>query len=317
MIELIKPNVERYNSEPKDYIGINYNHIAKCARICYKSQKIGTLEENEIFVNSLIRNDHISMLRHDNRYFEIPINVNVKGKNQIINSPFVTCVKLDYTYCCSTNSQYVIEHEDIFKYLRKYEVTEVYALENFPTETHRFCFKIITQISTSRELNRVSPNNISEQSTRYCNYSKDKFGGDLKLCIPHWIKIKEEFINKRLYLDEYLDRLYISCDNESIKLIDVIDGCNNNIFIYLNSFYSSNKSYKQLINSGVLPQDARGIIPLDTATEVVYTYSIKEWKKIIENRYLGKRGTPHPNAKIVIGEVYKQLISNHHYLKFS
>ena len=47
----------------------------------------------------------------------------------------------------------------------------------------RYTFKVITQISTSRELNRVSPNNIAEQSTRYVNLSK-KNGS---ICQPHWM----------------------------------------------------------------------------------------------------------------------------------
>ena len=39
----------------------------------------------------------------------------------------------------------------------------------------------------------------------------------------------------------------------------------------------------------------------------LYTYSIKEWKHIIDLRYYGKTGKPHPNAKIIAGMIKKQL----------
>lgn len=62
-------------------------------------------------------------------------------------------------------------------------------------------------------------------------------------------------------------------------------------------------AYKYLLCAGMKPEDARGILPLDTATKVVMTYSVREWKHIIDLRYYGTTGTPHPNAKLVIGMV--------------
>ena len=57
----------------------------------------------------------------------------------------------------------------------------------------------------------------------------------------------------------------------------------------------------------MLPQDARGILPLDTATKCFYTYSVKEWKHILDLRYKGTTGKPHRNAKIVATEIYNKL----------
>lgn len=91
-------------------------------------------------------------------------------------------------------------------------------------------YKVTTQISTSRELNRVSPNNIAERSTRYCNYSKDKFNNQISICKPY-----------------YYDNLEIA----------------------------------------------------DT---------VKEWRHIIDLRYYGTTGKPHPNAKIIAGLIRDQLI---------
>ena len=58
-----------------------------------------------------------------------------------------------------------------------------------------------------------------------------------------------------------------------------------------------------MLERGYLPQDARGVLPLDTVSKVIYTYTFEEWMNIINKRYYGTTGTPHPNAKIIIGMV--------------
>ena len=56
-------------------------------------------------------------------------------------------------------------------------------------------------------------------------------------------------------------------------------------------------------------QDARGVLPIDTATKCAYTYSIEEWRHIIDLRYYGTTGKPHPNAKIITGMIRDKLIN--------
>ena len=144
----------------------------------------------------------------------------------------------------------------------------------------RYTFKITTQISTSRELNRVSPNNIAEQSTRYV-YE------DGTICRPYWMTKEEanEFNN-----------------NHQAGMTTV--GRN-----YINSCIQSFGTYKDLIEiNGMHRQDARGTLPLDTATVCAYTYSIKEWRAILDLRYYGTTGQPHPNAKIIAGMIREELI---------
>ena len=55
------------------------------------------------------------------------------------------------------------------------------------------------------------------------------------------------------------------------------------------------------------PQDARGVLPLDTATVCIYTYSYSEWRHIIDLRYYGTTGAPHHNAKIIAGMIKEEL----------
>ena len=146
----------------------------------------------------------------------------------------------------------------------------------------RYTFCVITQISTSRELNRVSPNNIAEQSTRYV-YE------DSSICRPHWMTNEEaEMINT----DEH-KVFYVG----SKKLNEYFDSCN-----------LSFGSYKRLIDIHKMDrQDARGVLPIDTATRCVYTYSADEWFEIIKKRVYNTTGKSHPNATIICKLIEQEL----------
>ena len=73
------------------------------------------------------------------------------------------------------------------------------------------------------------------------------------------------------------------------------------LFKYDEGFADWIENYKYLVEAGLHRQDARGVLPLDTATICIYTYSIKEWRHILDLRYYGTTGEPHPNAKIIAG----------------
>lgn len=57
---------------------------------------------------------------------------------------------------------------------------------------------------------------------------------------------------------------------------------------------------------GLHRQDARGVLPIDTATKCIYTYSINEWKHIIKLR---SDSAAHPNAQIISNMIKKELES--------
>ena len=65
--------------------------------------------------------------------------------------------------------------------------------------------------------------------------------------------------------------------------------------------------YKVLLGTGMKPEDARGILPLDTATKVIYTYSIQEWQHILDLRLYDKTGKAHPNCHVVMAMVRDQI----------
>ena len=273
-MEIIKPQVELWVQD--DPIA----HVARCARICYASDKT---TGNEAMYQRLIDSNHKSMLRHQSVYYIIPY----KGWRLVNLQRYKECPYLEFRYdsdyiYISTNKQFVIEHNDFDESYHEFEVDSI-EFENTPVgfSLMRYTFKVITQISTSRELNRVSPNNISEQSTRYVNISKK--GG--AICQPHWMTDK---------------------DVKTLK--DKTFNCEDKVYEYFNACRRNISEYDLLLRIGMLPEDARGVLPLDTATVCVYTYSINQWRDIIDLRYYGTTGKPHPNAVIIAGMIRDELI---------
>ena len=273
-MEIIKPSVELLDyTNPVD-------HVARCARICYASDKT---TDNQAMYDRLRKSNHNSMFRHESIYYIIPYGeFRARFLEKYMNCPYVDIYfsTVEYVYYVVTNRHFIIDNPE-FDNLNSYIIdVDTFKNTNVGKSMIRYTFKIITQISTSRELNRVSPNNIAEQYTRYVNLSKK--GG--AICQPHWIT--NEDVEK--WEDDDLDS-------------------NTKLSVYLNSCEEGFEDYNLLLELGMLPEDARGVLPLDTATVCVYTYSIREWKHIIDLRYYGKTGKPHPNAKIIAGMIKDKL----------
>lgn len=223
---------------------------------------------------------HRSMYRHGTRYFFMP---NEKGFPNYIwaylnASPYIDYATKDHKVWISANMQFLLENGDLFTSLNPYTVTEAEFIKKarkYDCESAfailRMTFVVTTQISSSRELNRKSPNSIAEQSTRYCNLEKK---GGVQIGRPHW------------YLNgTRLQRMVYSFVCRVCEL-----------------------GYKLLLKLGLKPEDARGVLPLDTYTVVAYTYTIAEWKEIIDLRFHGTTGKPHPNARLVAELIRNKIL---------
>lgn len=279
-MEIVKPSCELWiQADP-------IAHVARCARICYASDKT---TGNEAMYQRLIDSNHKSMLRHQSVYYIIPY----KGWRLANIQRYEECPYLEFRYdsdyiYVATNKQFVIEHNSFNESYHEFEVNG-FEFENTPLgfSLMRYTFKVVTQISTSRELNRVSPNNIAEQSTRYVNLSKK--GG--AICQPWWMTDETvEVFNTTTILPDG----FYSANEETVNYCWHCDSCF--------------QVYNKLISKGMKPQDARGVLPLDTATVCIYTYSIAEWRHIIDLRYYGTTGAAHPNAVIIAGMIRDELI---------
>lgn len=266
---LIEPKVELLKEDNF------YSHVANCARVCYASNNNSNINDEQFCKNVLIANNHLSMFRHATIYCKYDKNDWNKYTVDIFHlAQNINVVYLGDLYIIMNGQSYLEFKRNNIAETLKIDSHIIKDLPNELNEYKRFTFKVITQISTSRELNRVSPNNIAERSTRYCNYSKDKFGNQICICKPY-----------------YYDNLEIADQLAFINRMSEYEG-----------------NYLNRISRGWKPEDAREFLPLCTATEVVYTYNVREWRHIIDLRYYGITGKSHPNAKIIVGMIRDQLI---------
>ena len=148
----------------------------------------------------------------------------------------------DENYYITTNYRVLVEN----KWLDDLQ----YQCE--PTEFHsqRITARFICDRGVSHELVRHRVFSFAQESTRYCNYSKDKFGKELTFIKPSWWK--EE-------------------DNEVATL-------------YIQPWRNIENCYLTLIENGIKPQDARAILPNALKTEVVMTGFESDWDHFFELR---------------------------------
>lgn len=281
-MKIIEPKVELWQQGNDSKA-----HVARCARVCY-GRETGN---DEATIKRLINDGHWSMFRHGT-YYMIANDSDKTLETIIIN--YANTIGFSYhyekhVYYITVNGNWVLDHKTQFGYISKY-IVSIEDFRNTEIGFHmmRYTFCVDTQISTSRELNRVSPNNIAEKSTRYV-YE------DGSICRPHWLNGYDIFKDIASHYIIYKDR-------------EPDTDINHKVLTYIQSCDNSFTNYKYLVESGLHRQDARGVLPLDTATRCVYTYSLKEWRAIIDLRYYGTTGKPHPNAKLITGMIRNNLM---------
>lgn len=112
--------------------------------------------------------------------------------------------------------------------------------------------KFICDRGVSHELVRHRLASFSQESTRYCNYSKDKFGNELTFIKPEWLTNKKE------------------TDSDVRTFVLLLEHCE--------------ASYFKLLELGWQPQQARAILPNSLKTEIVVTANLREWRTILKQR---------------------------------
>lgn len=135
---------------------------------------------------------------------------------------------------------------------------------------------------------------FTQESTRYCNYSKDKFGNELTFIIPCWSNDLEE--GSYNYSDEngtWITNNYITIETDNKIFLNHLGNCEYTYFMLLKGYWK--------------PQQARAILPNSLKTELIMTGFISDWKHFFHLRTaLGA----HPQAQeiaIPLQEEFKHL----------
>ena len=270
--------------------GINgvYELIEQAGRTCYKSEnKIapGTAKE---FVDRMIKSEHYAMLEHGTVYLKFETLARAEKYLNNKYSEVRTCYGSFYV---TTNLRVLVENGwlDELSYVCE------------PTEYHEKRVTVLfhTQIAISREFNRHRVNSMAESSTRYCNYSKEKFGNEITINRPSWVSDKETGSTREL-LNEYC-RMIANNDIACMSAIDWWHFAN----------MASEIAYMKLIECGKKPQEARVVLPLDTNTDLVHTAFVSDWKHFFDLRALDKTGPAHPDAKALALPLYELFREKH------
>lgn len=271
-MKLINPDVKVWN-QTYNLKGI-FEHIERCARVCYASKHNAI--NSKKFIDGLIDKGHLSPLQHGTIYLKCPGTKYLNSYSKVVTvngNDYVTT-----NYLTMLRGSYKTDEDAIRNNFNKSWFDDLkYMCE--PTEFHNkrttACFT--TSIGISREFNRHVTHSICEQSTRYCNYSKDRFDNQITFIKPSWYATNR--------CTEWKDE-------------------------FKKSLNESENRYLRMIELGAKPQDAREILPLSTATILIHTAYDSDWKHFFNMRCTSsKYGIPHPDAAFLADKL-KQIMFN-------
>lgn len=292
-MRLIKPKVEIINQEP----GVEglFKHMELCARTCYKSEDKITEDSARKFIdNVIVARGHTAMLEHGTVYLEIPYGImydtgyfsNEAIATKYIDNPYSIVQNSQiYDYWCVTSNYRVLLQNGWLDDLQ-------YLCE--PTEYHarRITVRFICDMGVAREFCRHRVFSFAQESTRYCNYAKDKFGNELTFIQPCWIT------------DESLShwRTVMNSETEWFRPNNAFPGIN----MFLHSLEEAEDIYLALINEeGWKPQQARNVLPLALKTELIMTGTDEQWAGFFNLRCARDA---HPQARELAIELRDRMI---------
>jgi thymidylate synthase (FAD) len=145
--------------------------------------------------------------------------------------------------------------------------------------------KFVCDRGVSHELVRHRLCSFAQESTRYCNYSKDKFDNQITFIIPCWLKLEEgeyDFINTEMNFE------------------NLLPGTEE----WLAAVIADEENYNFLISKGWQPQQARSVLPNSLKTEIVVKANIREWRHIFVQRTSKKA---HPQMRELMVPLLKHF----------
>lgn len=130
----------------------------------------------------------------------------------------------------------------------------------------------------------------------YCNYSKDKFGGDCTFIIPSWIDSNDFEISRTLRWGENLT-----------YEVERITGDPNNapLSVYLQSLLQAEEAYMELLKEGWIAQQARAVLPNSLKTELIMTGTVEQWEGFFKLR---DAKDAHPQARELAAPLHEEFI---------
>lgn len=164
-------------------------------------------------------------------------------------------------------SEELITGESAYKFIKK--ILE--SGHESVIEHEKLSVLIVCDRGVTHEIVRHRIASYSQESTRYCNYSKNKFGQELTVIKP----------------------LFWDVDSEKYE-------------IWYNSMIECEKTYLRLIELGATPQEARSILPNSLKTEIIVTMNLREWRHFFKLR---TSKSAHPQMREIAIPILKSFQS--------
>lgn len=300
-MKLIKPSFEILEQLP----GLEgmYKQIELAGRTCYKSEDKITEDSAKEFVDRMIKSGHGAMLEHGTVY----LSLDMTSREQYFKYCYNKFSKANSTGSAeystwrgfvTTNLRVLIEN-DWMEDLQ-------YICE--PTEYHekRHTVKFVCDRGVSHEFVRHRVFSFAQESTRYCNYSKDKFGNEITCILPPWLSENDLPKGFGYTSDDWgslICEFYYEATEKGKSEGFTIEPVRNFVF----ALQTSEQLYFSLLKEGWKAQEARSVLPNALKTELVMTGFESDWKHFFELRC---PGSAHPQARelaIPLQEKFKEL----------
>jgi thymidylate synthase (FAD) len=297
-MRLIKPSFEIIEQKP----GLDglLQHIERCGRTCYKSEDKITEESAPKFVDMLVKRGHTAMVEHGTVYLDYPHSY-TGGTCPLFkydDNPYSIVNWHNGDRYVTTNYRVLLQNGwlDDLRYMRG------------ETEHHakRITVKFVCDRGVSHEFVRHRVFSFAQESTRYCNYSKDKFGKECTFIIPSWLDIPEG----EAYFHDGIN-FRVGANEEDIfgESVNPRAWTRSNDWKEVDSFLRvlevAENQYFDLLNLGWIAQQARAVLPNSLKTELIMTGTIEQWEGFFKLR---DAKDAHPQARELAQPLHEEFI---------
>lgn len=286
-MKLIKQSFEILEQKDFTLKGIK-QFIERCARVSYKSEDRMTDTSYEKFVNMLESRGHDRPLEFGTVHLKMILPDFQAFIHSLLTIGMLNNIWIKHAYkgdviYITTNYRYYLDIIKYFPNVKKYLTEE--DNEYYPK---RYTVHMIIDRGVMDEFRtHVGLSHLAE-STRYCNYSKDKFNNEIAFIIPDWVySIKEGTYTKDYEFppmwghDNWMDSewFYAMCEAE--------------------------KTYLTMTREYLTPQQAREVLPLSVKSELISCGFEDAWKN-----FFYRRDAPdaHPMAQEIAKPMHKEFI---------
>ena len=330
-MKLIKPSFEIIEQKPRDIvipadmeigprmwkdelINSVYRQIEIAGRTCYKSEDKITETSAKEFVDRMVKSGHGAMLEHGTVYLRYDYKAKEDSnrtaywlwskynENQYSESVQAQPVPgiPDGFVAITTNFRVLVENNwlDDLEYICE------------PTEYHvkRITVKFICDRGVSHEFVRHRVFSFAQESTRYCNYSKDKFNNEVTFILPCWADslALQEVKGTVITSDDFgnlIGEYYYHLNGKETPYFKTWEITPERNFVA--SLQVAEQLYLELLNQGWKPQQARAVLPNSLKTELIMTGTIEQWKGFFKLR---DAGSAHPQAYELAHPLHEEFI---------